>query len=88
MKSDGKCIWEYCDEKCECSECEKCPHYRPDYKKETEESKMSEVINTNELINTFRDMANRGTLLARGGVTQEDLLIQIIGTIAKVAMKD
>ena len=39
MKSDGKCIWEYCDEKCECSECEKCPHYRPDYKKETEESK-------------------------------------------------
>lgn len=36
MKSDGKCMWEYCDEKCECSECENCSHYRPDYKK-TEE---------------------------------------------------
>lgn len=49
---------------------------------------MSEVININELINTFSDMAKRETLLARGGVTQEDLLMQIIGTIVKVAMKD
>lgn len=31
MKSNGKCIWEYCNEKCECSECVNCPHYRPDY---------------------------------------------------------
>lgn len=38
MKSDGKCIYIYCDEKCECSECENCPHYRPDYKNETEEN--------------------------------------------------
>lgn len=38
MESDGKCIWEYCDKKCECSECVKCPNYRPDYKKETEEN--------------------------------------------------
>ena len=88
MKSDGKCIWEYYDGKCECSECEKCPHYRPDYKKEAEENKMSENVNVNELINTFRDMAKRETLLARGGVTQEDLLIQIIGTITEVAMKN
>lgn len=87
MKSDGKCIWEYCDEKCECSECANCPHYRPDYKNETE-NKMKEGINTEKLINTFRNMAKRGTLLARGGVTQEDLLIQIIGTIVNVAMED
>ncbi len=40
MKSDGKCIWEYCNEKCVCSECVNCPHYRPDYKK-------SEVENEN-----------------------------------------
>ena len=88
MKSDGKCIWEYCNEKCECSECANCPHYRPDYKKEIEKNQLSEAVNTNELISTFRDMADRGTLLACGGVTQEDLLIQIIGTIVKVAMKD
>lgn len=34
MYPDGKCIWEYCDAKCECSECANCPHYRPDYKEE------------------------------------------------------
>ena len=40
-----------------------------------------------KLIETFTDMANRESLLACGGVTQEDLLIQIIGTITKVAME-
>ena len=34
MLSDGKCIWEYCDEKCECSDCIYCHHYRPNYKEE------------------------------------------------------
>lgn len=48
---------------------------------------MKEEINVEKLINTFRDMANRETLLARGGVTQEDLLIQITGTIVKEAME-
>lgn len=48
---------------------------------------MKDEIKVKELIETFRDMARRGTLLARGGVTQEDLLIQIEGTIAKVAME-
>ncbi len=48
---------------------------------------MKEEINVKELIATFRDMAKRGTLLARGGVSQEDLLIQIEGTIVEVAMK-
>lgn len=32
MKSDGKCMWIYYDGKCECSECEKCSHYKPDFK--------------------------------------------------------
>lgn len=31
-------------------------------------------------------MARRETLLARGGVTQEDLLIQIEGTVVETAM--
>ena len=37
---------------------------------------MKEEINVKELIEIFEDMAKRETLLARGGVTQEDLLIQ------------
>lgn len=36
MKSDGKCMWIYYDGKCEYNECEKCPHYKPDFKKEME----------------------------------------------------
>lgn len=50
------------------------------------EDKMDEKINVNQLIEEFSDMANRGSLLT-GDITQEDLLIQIIGTIAKVALK-
>lgn len=49
--------------------------------------KMKEEINVEKLIETFTDTANRESLLARGGVSQEDLLIQIIGTIVKVAME-
>lgn len=48
---------------------------------------MKEEIKVKELIDIFRDMAYRGTLLARGDVTQEDLLIQIEGTIIEVAMR-
>ena len=48
---------------------------------------MKEEIKVKELIDTFRDMAKRGALLACGGVTQEDLLIQIEGTIVNVAMR-
>lgn len=35
------------------------------------------------LIKQFEDMANRGTLLVGENITQEDLLMQIIGTIVK-----
>ena len=48
---------------------------------------LKEEIKVKELIDIFRDMANRGTLLARGNVTQEDLLIQIEGTLIEVAMR-
>lgn len=47
---------------------------------------MNEKIDVNQLIEEFSDMADKGDLLT-GDVTQEDLLIQIIGTIAKVALK-
>ena len=44
------------------------------------------MISAEKLINKFTDMANRGTLLCGRNVTQEDLLIQIVGTIVKVSM--
>lgn len=44
---------------------------------------MKEEINVKELIGVFEDMAKRESLLARGGVTQEDLLIQIEGQLQK-----
>ena len=48
---------------------------------------MKEEINVKQLIEEFRNMAKRESLLARGGISQEDLLIQIEGTIIKVAME-
>ena len=49
---------------------------------------MKKEVDVNELIDKFTDMANRETLLVRGGVSQQDLLMQIIGTIVVVAMED
>ena len=49
---------------------------------------MKESIKIETLIRKFEDIAQRETLLARGNVTQNDLLIQIIGTIVHVAMED
>ena len=45
------------------------------------------MISSSKLIEQFKYMANRGTLLCGQNVQQEDLLIQIIGTIVKVAME-
>lgn len=53
-----------------------------------EETIMKTEVNVEKLIKTFKDMAERESLLARGNVTQQDLLIQIIGTITYVAMED
>ena len=52
----------------------------------TKTSKSETMISAEKLINRFEDMANRETLLCGRNVTQEDLLIQIIGTIVKVSM--
>ena len=49
---------------------------------------MKEYVNVKELLEEVDAMAKRGTLLARGGVTQEDLAMQIRGLIVHVAMKD
>ena len=48
--------------------------------------KYKEEINVKSLIARFEDMAKRETLLTGIGVKQEDLLIQIIGTICREAM--
>lgn len=45
-------------------------------------------VSVEKLIKTFEDMASRESLLARGCISQQDLLIQIIGTIVHVAMED
>lgn len=42
---------------------------------------MKETIDAQKLIERFEDMAKRETLLARGNISQQDLLIQIIGTV-------
>lgn len=49
---------------------------------------MKEYVNVKELLEEVDAMAKRGTLLARGGVTQEDLAMQIRGLIVHVAMKE
>lgn len=53
-----------------------------------EDYKIKKEVNVNKLIETFTDMANRESLLTGCGVSQEDLLVQIIGTIVKCAMED
>ena len=49
---------------------------------------MKKEISVEKLIKKYTDMAERGSLLARGDVSQEDLLIQIKGVIVAVAMED
>ena len=46
---------------------------------------MKRMVGTRKLIDAFTNMANRGVLLTGDNITQEDLLVQIIGTIVKVA---
>ena len=49
---------------------------------------MKKEVSVEKLIRAFEDMANRESLLARGGISQQDLLIQITGTIVHVAMEN
>ena len=53
-----------------------------------EEIIMKKEVSVEKLIKTFEDMAKRESLLARGGISQQDLLMQITGTIVHVAMED
>ena len=46
------------------------------------------VVNVKELIDVFKDMADRGTLLTGNGITQMDLYLQITGAIVATAMKE
>lgn len=49
---------------------------------------MKEYVKVKELLEGVDAMVKRGTLLARGGVTQEDLAMQIKGFIVHMAMKE
>ncbi len=49
---------------------------------------MKEYVKVDSLIKEFEGMKNRESLLARGGISQEDLYTQILGTIVHVAMED
>lgn len=51
-------------------------------------TEMKKEINVESLIKRFEGMAERESLLARGSVSQQDLLMQIIGTIIVEAMEE
>lgn len=49
---------------------------------------MKKEVNVEGLIKRFEGMAKRESLLARGGISQQDLLMQIVGTIVVEAMEE
>lgn len=49
---------------------------------------MNDYVNVRKLLEEVDAMKKRGTLLARGGVTQKDLAIQIKGIIVNTAMEN
>lgn len=50
-------------------------------------TEMSKYVNTMDLINLFKDMEKRGTLLSGKGANSKDCLMQIIGTICHLAFE-
>ena len=50
-------------------------------------TEMSKHVNVMELINLFKDMEKRGTLLSGKGANSKDCLIQIIGAICQLAFE-
>lgn len=48
---------------------------------------MRNEINIYRLINVFNKMSKRGVLLTGNGITQNDLLTQIIGTIVNISLE-
>lgn len=51
-------------------------------------TEIKKEVNVESLIKRFRGMAERESLLACGGVSQQDLVMQIIGTIVVEAMEE
>lgn len=51
-------------------------------------TELKKEVNVEKLIKRFEGMAERESLLARGSVSQQDLLMQIIGTIVVEAMEE
>lgn len=49
---------------------------------------MKKEVSVESLIKRFEGMAERESLLDRGSVSQQDLLMQIIGTIVVEAMEE
>ena len=47
---------------------------------------LKKEVNVEKLINRFMDMAHRDALLTGEHITQEDLLVQIVGVIVSEAM--
>lgn len=87
----------YCDDELEilsaCETIRRLPNKRiyENGEKHMENGKMdvrNTVVNVKELIDVFKDMADRGTLLTGSGVTQMDLYLQITGAIVATAMKE
>lgn len=50
-------------------------------------TEMSKYVNTMDLINLFKDMEKRGTLLSGKGANSKDCLMQIIGAICQLAFE-
>ena len=87
----------YCDDELEilsaCETIRRLPNKRiyENGEKHMENGKMdvrNTVVNVKELIDVFKDMADRGTLLTGNGITQMDLYLQITGAIVATAMKE
>lgn len=75
-------------EKVSCEECSKEHRQLAEWLKELAEYKIMkecgyQLVNVKKMIERFDDMGKRGTLLTGENVTQEDLLMQIIGVIVK-----
>lgn len=54
----------------------------------TNKNNIEKYVSVDKLLKEVDAMAKRGTLLAKGDVTQEDLAIQIKGIIAHIAMQE
>ena len=82
----------YCDDELEilsaCETIRRLPNKRIYENGEKHMGNGKTDVNVKELIDVFKDMADRGTLLTGNGITQMDLYLQITGAIVATAMKE